>query len=66
MEEVIGLKGINHLTIAILNLLAAVFFVIAVVISDFSELKITIGYSVVAALFVFTGVANIIKHYKKN
>jgi hypothetical protein len=60
------LKGINYLTVAILNFLAAIGFVVTVVLSDHSDWKITYGFGFVALLFVMTGVANTIKHIKGN
>lgn len=66
MEGVILLKGINYLTIAILNLLAAIAFVVTVVISDHSNWKITYGFGFVALLFFISGIGNTIKHFKDN
>ncbi|WP_245700193.1 hypothetical protein [Paenibacillus glacialis] len=59
------LKGINYLTIAILNFLAAIAFVVTDVISDHSNWKITYGFGFVALLFAITGVANTVNHFKK-
>jgi len=59
------LKGINYLTIAILNYLAAIGFIVTVVISDHSNWKITYGFGFVGLLFAITGVANTINHIKK-
>ena len=66
MKGVHSLKGINYLTIAILNFLAAIAFVVAVVLSDLSDWKVTYGFGFVALLFAFTGVANMAKHLKGN
>jgi hypothetical protein len=59
------LKGINYLTIAIINFLAAIGFVVTVVLSDHSNWKITYGFGFVALLFFITGVANTVKHFKE-
>ncbi|WP_438350413.1 hypothetical protein ACP8HI_07080 [Paenibacillus sp. FA6] len=60
------MKGINYLTIAIFNFLAAIAFVVTVVISDHSNWKFTYGFGFVALLFAITGVANTAKHLKGN
>ncbi|WP_458631406.1 hypothetical protein [Paenibacillus sp. CMAA1364] len=59
------MKGINYLTIAILNYLAAISFIVAVMVTDLSNWKITYGFGFVALLFALTGVANTVNHFKK-